>query len=174
MYIEGVMDNNREDHLEEQGRRVREIIERENLSQADFSSITGIKTSTLNHVITGRNNISPTVMRQILSAFPKYNEEWIRTGLGEVYSSRDSENNTLHLRSIQSSTNGNNGPATLFSTSSSRTYNDSNINNSSLTLSPHDVNEVETTTASQYVKRSISKIIVYYTDNTFETFILDK
>lgn len=164
----------REEKLVEQGRRVESIINDEGLTQAEFSERTGIKTSTLNHVIKGRNNISPMVMYQILSAFPIYNEEWIRDGRGERTKdvSAVSNNNSplddsiSHDESLPSSLFGSNSERTLFNSnpeSSINSYTEQKQANSTSTL-----NGKESVMAQ--AKRSITKIIVYYDDNTFETF----
>lgn len=152
----------RDENLIEQGKRIEKIIQDENMTQIQFSEMTGIKASTLNHVIKGRNNISPQVMNQILTAFPKYNEMWIRTGSGEpvVF---DKDNPDM---------SGNMGV-----THSSEIARES----VSSTISPRTLftNNEESGTDTNYVpplhhpkmKRKISKIIVYYDDNTFETFL---
>ena len=164
----------REEKLVEQGRRVESIINDEGLTQAEFSELTGIKTSTLNHVIKGRNNISPMVMYQILSAFPIYNEEWIRSGQGERTKDINSTSNTnvasgealSHDNLSQPSFIGSNSQRTLFSANSEPLRNN--------TAEPNQDNSTSTTidkqTVMSEVKRSITKIIVYYDDNTFETF----
>ena len=164
----------REEKLVEQGRRVESIINDEGLTQAEFSERTGIKTSTLNHVIKGRNNISPMVMYQILSAFPIYNEEWIRDGQGERTKEISSVSNSIstladsisHDKSLPASLFGSNSERTLFnsnSESSINSYTEQKQANSTSTL-----NDNESVIAQ--AKRSITKIIVYYDDNTFETF----
>lgn len=164
----------REEKLVEQGRRIESIINDEGLTQAEFSELTGIKTSTLNHVIKGRNNISPMVMYQILSAFPIYNEEWIRNGEGDRTKDINSTSNTSassretlsHDNLSQHSFVGSNSQRTLFSANSEPLRNN--------TAEPNQDNSTSTTNDKQTVipevKKSITKIIVYYDDNTFETF----
>lgn len=164
----------REEKLVEQGRRVESIINDEGLTQAEFSELTGIKTSTLNHVIKGRNNISPMVMYQILSAFPIYNEEWIRNGQGERTKDISSTSSTSvasgealsYDKLSQSSFVESNPERTLFSANSEPLRNNTtelNQDNSTSTA-------INKQTVIPKVKRSITKIIVYYDDNTFETF----
>ncbi len=168
-----------EEQLLGQGDRVREIINRERLSQAEFSQITGIKTSTLNHVIKGRNNISSVVMRQILSAFPMYNEEWIRTGTGEMLvinqidgssqlNSISSEKDSVAQNSLFSNISSSNSPYRC-----NVKDNDLNcylVENKQNAGSPYSC--TSDVLKSENIKRKIAKIIVYYTDNTFETFVL--
>lgn len=161
----------REEKLIEQGRRVESIISEEGLTQAEFSERTGIKTSTLNHVIKGRNNISPMVMYQILSAFPIYNEEWIRDGNGARTKDMNSTSNqdtistnTSSDGTFQSTLSRQSAERTLFSVPS-EPFNDSFAGPKQIipTIS-------ENYSVMPQTNRRITKIIVYYDDNTFETF----
>lgn len=146
----------KEERILEQGRRLEQLITKEGLSQADFSLKTGIKTSTLNHVIKGRNDISSMVMSQILEAFPLFSEEWIRTGNGEMtIAAHTIAQNTISNRALY--TTG----LPLFDAPQSSQVIDPKIENS-----PRIVEKIK--------ERKISKIIVYYDDNTFETFLQDK
>lgn len=161
----------REEKLIEQGRRVESIINEEGLTQAEFSERTGIKTSTLNHVIKGRNNISPMVMYQILSAFPIYNEEWIRDGNGartkdmSSTSNQDSiSTNTSSIDTFHSTLSRQGTERTLFSAPSDP------LNSSFARPKQTNPTISENNSIKPQTDRKITKIIVYYDDNTFETF----
>lgn len=164
--------NVREDKLVEQGRRIQAIIEKEGLTQAEFSQITGIKTSTLNHVIKGRNNISPFVMQQLKTAFPQYSEEWIRTGFGEMEDKniRVSSDNLLQnqVNQIPAVNNGIMQPQ-LFNLPEATTENKSTTTHQ-MPSNPQTHNYEVIPSPLSVQPRKITKIIVYYDDNTFETF----
>ncbi|MDD7438091.1 MAG: helix-turn-helix transcriptional regulator [Bacteroidales bacterium] len=146
----------KEEKLVEQGRRLEQLIIKEGLSQADFALKTGIKTSTLNHVIKGRNDISSMVMSQILGAFPCFNEDWIRTGIGEMIITTSIENDMV---TPNISTFGLGLP--LFDIPKQ--------------IQPIDPKAENNPNIQVRIKeRKISKIIVYYDDNTFETFLQDQ
>ena len=53
--------------------RIKEIIEREGMSQGQFADYIGINRPTLSHVIAGRNNPSMDVVMKIHQHFPKAN-----------------------------------------------------------------------------------------------------
>lgn len=150
-----------QDNLANQGARVAEIIKNEGLTQADFAQRTGIKTSTLNHVIKGRNNISPIVLRQISNAFPQYNTDWIKNGEGDMIIGTNYMSSRLHLFPesdldlIASSTPENIPIASSIS-----------AEQCSVKL-PH----LDIDTNPAHIKRKVKKIIIYYDDNTFETFV---
>lgn len=145
--------------------RIKLILDREELSQVDFSSKTSIKPATLNHVLTGRNNASREVIEKILNAFPCYNEDWLVLGQGAMLT--DSARQKIQEEVKQplfpdypakgDEQNGNNVKQLSereFSSVRSRIYADAPIS-----------------TVVQQTNRKIAKIIVYYTDNTFETLI---
>lgn len=62
--------------------RIKEIIEREGMSQGQFADHIGINRPTLSHVIAGRNNPSMDVVMKIHQHFPKINILWLLDGIG--------------------------------------------------------------------------------------------
>lgn len=62
--------------------RIKEIIEREGMSQGQFADYIGINRPTLSHVIAGRNNPSMDVVMKIHQHFPKINILWLLDGIG--------------------------------------------------------------------------------------------
>lgn len=146
----------KEEKLLEQGLRLEQLVNKEGLSQADFSLKTGIKTSTLNHVIKGRNDISPMVMSQILRAFPHFSEEWIRTGNGEMTNSVMMNNYSL-------------------ANSVAPVYQELPLFDLPKGSQASDTVESQIpNNAARIKEKRITKIIVYYDDNTFETFLHEK
>lgn len=142
--------------------RIKVILEREQLSQVEFSERTAIKPATLNHVLTGRNNASREVIEKILESFPWYNEDWLVLGQGAMLTDAAKEKiQSEHSRSLfpdfqspVSSVAAPRTPSTPTSTASA--------------LPPTERSVRETPPQSP---RKIAKIIVYYTDNTFETLL---
>ncbi len=142
--------------------RIKVILEREQLSQVEFSERTAIKPATLNHVLTGRNNASREVIEKILESFPWYNEDWLVLGQGAMLTDAAKEKiQSEHSRSLfpdfQSPVSSVAAPRTPSVPISSVSA-----------LPPTDQSVKETPLRST---RKIAKIIVYYTDNTFETLL---
>ena len=141
--------------------RIKLIIETEGVTQAAFAESTGINTSTLNHVLTGRNNPSIEVITKILSTYPQYESEWLLHGNGsmwtEAYSEERAKSSTISL--FQGTTAATN--CTAGSTPEPRTGSEkaSTERKSLPSLGPF---------AKVSVKR-VQRVIIYYDDNTYET-----
>ena len=63
--------------------RIKQIIEREGMSQSQFADYIGVNRPTLSHVIAGRNNPSMEIVMKIHQTFPKINILWLLDGIGE-------------------------------------------------------------------------------------------
>jgi transcriptional regulator with XRE-family HTH domain len=63
--------------------RIKQIIEREGMSQSQFADYIGVNRPTLSHVIAGRNNPSIEIMMKIHQRFPKINILWLLDGIGD-------------------------------------------------------------------------------------------
>ena len=141
--------------------RVRLILNREQLSQVEFANRSGIKPATLNHVLTGRNNASQEVLDKILAAFPSYNSEWLLFGRGGILT--DEAHQALFRATA---------PPLFPELVTAET--EPQIPSKSPSESSHrSIPETEPASAAPSVvsSRKIAKIIVYYTDNTFETLL---
>ena len=77
--------------------RIKQIIEREGMSQSQFADYIGVNRPTLSHVIAGRNNPSIEIMMKIHQRFPKINILWLLDGIGdyETKTSADCSPNSL-------------------------------------------------------------------------------
>ena len=62
--------------------RIKQIIEREGMSQSQFADFIGVNRPTLSHVIAGRNNPSMEIVMKIHQKFPKINLLWLLDGIG--------------------------------------------------------------------------------------------
>ena len=65
-------------------KRIKKIIEIEELNVNQFSLIIGVNRSTLSHILSGRNKPSLEVAKKILNGFPSINANWLLTGRGRM------------------------------------------------------------------------------------------
>ncbi len=65
--------------------RIKQLIEKENVSSAQFAEYIGISPSSLHHIVSGRNNPGLEVIQKILNRFKYLNALWLITGEGEAY-----------------------------------------------------------------------------------------
>ena len=59
-------------------------------SQAEFAEIVGISRTQFSEIVTGKRRLSDKAIHKIISAIPEINEEWLRTGEGEIFKSQTS------------------------------------------------------------------------------------
>ena len=122
--------------------RIDVIIQELKLSARQFAEQIHVQPGTISNMMSGRNEPSYTVIKKILLRYPTLNPEWLISGNGEMWRSVPGEE------------------AGLFDTlppdgkTAQRTM-------------PRKTEEPQIIAAPQ---KQISKIVVYYTDNTFEEY----
>ena len=62
--------------------RIKQVIEREGMSQSQFADFIEVNRPTLSHILAGRNNPSMEVVMKIHQKFPKINILWLLDGEG--------------------------------------------------------------------------------------------
>ncbi|MCL3781202.1 XRE family transcriptional regulator [Prolixibacteraceae bacterium JC049] len=65
--------------------RIRYILEREQLSPAEFADKIKVQRPSVSHVLSGRNKPSFQFIEKILSSFPNINARWLIQGQGDMY-----------------------------------------------------------------------------------------
>ncbi|MDO4790141.1 MAG: helix-turn-helix domain-containing protein [Porphyromonas sp.] len=147
--------------------RINLIMEREMLSQAAFAEKLDTNRATLNHILRGRNNPGVQIIQKLISSFPKYSVEWIISGTGNILKDEDPRPDLFQFgNSVQEENSTNNAiPAEILGIPQKI----SSLNDSIQQL--HSVIKEKQTEEKKQEKR-ISKIYVYYSDNSFEVFTL--
>lgn len=152
--------------------RIKQIIENERLTDAEFADRTGIKRATLSHCLSGRNDVSKDIILKIHNAYPQVSVNWLMFGEGEPYIKEKVKT-----------------PASLFDEiwtkpddlseeikytqdfASNDVQNMSNIAGNK--LNTEDKKTPEMIIPKEPDNRKVVKIMVFYSDNTFETFSSD-
>ncbi len=137
--------------------RIIKIMEREQMGQAQFASTIGIQRAAMSHIISGRNNPSLDVMTKILHRYPQINPDWLLLGKGEML--RDS---TLFMEST--------GDIAKYPPQ--------------IQMIPDSYQELPFQESRKEFDNSektwesppkvVSKIMVFYSDNTYDTFVPEK
>ncbi|MGI6572939.1 MAG: helix-turn-helix domain-containing protein [Fermentimonas sp.] len=65
--------------------RIRQIMEAENLTSANFAERVQISRASVSHILNGRNNPSLEVVTRILNEMNYINPEWLINGTGNMY-----------------------------------------------------------------------------------------
>ncbi len=121
--------------------RIEKLIETLGLSARQFAVEIHVQPGTISNMMAGRNNPSLDVMKRIMERYPTLNPEWLILGNGEMWRSVPGQE------------------ASLFDVLPP--------DPKERTTRPVQKEEPQTPAAPP---KQISRIVVYYTDNTFEEF----
>ena len=132
--------------------RIGKIMAMKEMNSTEFAAVTGIKTATLSHIFSGRTFPSTEVITKILKKFSEISPDWLLFGRGEM------------LRSGTSSASGNR-PGLLFEPQSS------SKNPVNIQPDTPKKNESKEVIYIEKPPKTIEKIMIFYSDNSFETFV---
>lgn len=157
--------------------RIRLIMENEHLTPSEFADKLGIGRAVMSHILNGRNNPSLEVVSRILSTIKNIDPEWLINNEGEMFKST-SENNTSSTlfpenknpRIVAHDLFAQNSPYPEQRTVENE-YRKENIVDEPLRSNEQSV--LQQVAYQKLPEKKISKIIIYYNDNTFETFNAD-
>lgn len=126
--------------------RLQRILTKEGIVPTRFAEIIGVQRSSISHILSGRNNPSFDMIKNIMEKFPKLNPEWLLLGKGEMYK-----------KMVQTS---------LFTDNAQN--NDPNIPESPNTIqSPPIPASNSKASENPIFERSVESVIVFYNDKTF-------
>jgi len=163
--------------------RVKKIMLQLQLNSAQFALEIGIQGSTLSHLLHGRNKPSLDVLKKVLSRYPNINSDWLIMGIGPMFrGEKDSQtpnlfafNDEIHSLptvSVPSTPSNSTAPLTSIQESKSHVEQTSSISApEAAVLAPNIHHSAVQSIISEIPPKSVKKIIVYYTDNTFQEFM---
>ncbi len=123
--------------------RLEQIIESEGLTAKQFAEEVGIQAGTISNIVNGRNNPSLDVMQRVLNRFRTISSDWLILGVGSMYRANGAPDTTLFdIKPIE------------------------------VEQSEHQEikaeNKPEQTISAPAQSKVIDKIMIFYTDGTFE------
>ena len=151
--------------------RLEKIMQSEGLNISQFANEIGIKVPTISHILNGRNKPSLEVLQKVLNRFRTINSDWLILGVGSMY--RDTKHSqslslfdNFDLNGSQSTYYNNKSDVFSTKTESTEKKQSSSIENSTMSEGKNLIQG-----KSSIIKEKIvQKIIVYYSDNTFQEF----
>jgi transcriptional regulator with XRE-family HTH domain len=154
--------------------RIKKIMDSENMTPARFADTLQIGRAVISHILNGRNNPSLEVITKILNHMPYINAEWLLTGIEPMYKIEQENSNTKNSTTDFSTlpdlftqlTHEN--PVNTSNDSDINEYRKDNIVEKNVNITQEPVNE--RIIYKEAPIKKIKQIIIYYTDNTFETF----
>ena len=142
--------------------RILSLMSHEGMTPSKFAEAIGIQRAAMSHIIAGRNNPSLDVATKIMKRFKTVNPNWLLLGQGEMYT--DSESSEAPLLQNE---------AVLPTVNADATENrkeigvETSINNQIIPVNQQIVYK------EKHFKE-VSRIIIYYSDNSFEEFLPEK
>lgn len=142
--------------------RILKIMDREGLTYSRFAETIGIQRSAMSHIINGRNNPSLDVLMKILERFPYVASDWLLFGKGEMVREQVTMQPDLFTN-----TSINPPEVQVVSEYRKEMRVDTPVNSAK-----HPV--IEPIIQIERASKNVSKIMIFYSDNTFETFTPEK
>jgi DNA-binding XRE family transcriptional regulator len=147
--------------------RILQIMHREQLTPAKFAEVIGIQRSAMSHITTGRNKPSLDVAMKILEKYPYVDPEWLLSGKGNMM------RKDIKPKQLDMYFNPPPNPP---------------ISSPKVAETPENRRETEVEKPKIIAKQSVqeqvvikknesknvSRIMIFYSDNTYETFVPEK
>jgi len=153
--------------------KIEKIMQVEKLNSAQFATEIGIQGSTLSHILNGRNKPSLEVLKKIMNRFRSINPEWLILDVGTMYrQEKHSQTPTLFDTIEENSIKSDDYTTNLVQQSdmiseSIRKKSDLNtVSGTTVETAPF----LTDFTSKDIQQKSVKKVIIYYSDNTFEEF----
>lgn len=138
--------------------RLQQFLSVENISQSQLADTLGVARASISHILSGRNKPGFDFIESLSRHYPTINLEWLITGKGKMYKEPISSP-SFDVRGSSSKTSSavqKPAEATLFG----------DMEEPALGIT--ETNTLDKNTKHIEYKRSITKIIVFYDDNTFQ------
>lgn len=142
--------------------RILKIMEREGLTPSKFAESIGIQRSAMSHIISGRNNPSLDVLLKILERFTYVDSDWLLFGKGEMIREHVLTEPYLFTNMLENRPN-----VQVVAENRKEIGVETPVN-----IQKQPV--VEQVICQEKPSKNVSKIMIFYSDNTFDTFVPEK
>ena len=140
--------------------RILKIMEREGLTPSKFAESIGIQRSAMSHIISGRNNPSLDVLLKILERFTYVDSDWLL--FGEMIREHVLTEPNLFTNMLENRPN-----VQVVAENRKEIGVETPVN-----IQKQPV--VEQVICQEKPSKNVSKIMIFYSDNTFDTFVPEK
>lgn len=142
--------------------RLQQFLVAENISQAQFAETIGVARASISHILSGRNKPGFDFLESMIRHYPNLNFEWLLTGRGKMYTTAQSapEPPATQISPVSSSDEGNlfDEPEYPASTPAEPP-----------TPRPSTFSRnIDNNSRKSTNQRVISKIIVFYSDGSYQ------
>ncbi len=141
--------------------RLQQFLNAESLSQAEFAESIGVARASISHILAGRNKPGYDFINSVARRYPALNIDWFVTGRGKMYKSASEG-----AREPVSAPDQEAAPSLLFT------------DEEPAPETVRTVEHIERNTFDKHKKlienkKIINKIVVFYTDGTFDEYSKD-
>lgn len=168
--------------------RLAQFLKSEGLTAVKFAEIMEVQPSSISHLLSGRNKPNFDFISRILLRFPSLNPDWLINGIGEIYKSnpknRNSPNTDVNENritdvietdgTIQTENKDTVRQGDMFEYSLNKEDKDiSGNDNDPVTVVNSripDKTMTEGNDASRADRKSISRVIIFYADGSFDEY----
>lgn len=145
--------------------RIKQLMEAQHMTQANFAQVLGINPATLSQILTGKANPSLNHVEAIHKGFPNISYPWLLHGEGPMFNISPTPSSTA------------NGEQNLFTedgqaniqTTPAPTYKKEKKQQAPIYEPVPSKFEIHKPVEQN--ERKVKEIVIYYTNNTFETFV---
>lgn len=139
--------------------RIIKFLTHENLTGTRFADEIGVQRSSVSHILSGRNNPSFEFIQKILSRYKNISSDWLIMGIGSMYKKPEQMDLFATTMSTSNRTLGSVIPQKAFE----------------ILPSPEGDKKLQSDQNLEIIPpRKVEKILVFYTDKTFDEFIPGK
>ncbi len=142
--------------------RILKVMEHEGLSSSKFADAIGIQRSAMSHIMSGRNNPSLDVLIRILERFTYIDSDWLLLGKGSMLRDQADQESSLFPNTPENRTD-----LQVTSENPRESVVETSVNTPKQTVIEHVI-------CQEKPPKLVSKIMVFYSDNTFDTFVPEK
>jgi transcriptional regulator with XRE-family HTH domain len=136
--------------------RIIKFLTHENLTATKFADEIGVQRSSISHILSGRNNPSYDFIQKILSRYKNINADWLLLGTGHMFKKTEQIDLFTSSSGVEATTKVKEIPKQTTDSLSSRESN----------KTVQTVPEKEIIPSS----RTVEKILIFYSDKTFDEF----
>ena len=144
------------------------LMKSEKLSSSRLAEILEIQPSSISHILSGRNKPSYDFLVKILRRFPTLNPDWLLLDAEQMYRSNEELDRRINDTNTQSSQTT--GSAEKMIVNSKNALNPKN--ESSLNSTNRPIENIAAVANIATDGRAIERVIVLYTDKSFEAYYL--
>ena len=167
--------------LNERSLRIISIMNDANMNATQFAEAIGIQRAAMSHIMGGRNNPSADVMDKIVKRFPSINAGWLLSGIGDMKITPDKQNigytaDNRHDLFYQHDTAATDNTRSEGDIRTEIHFTDKKSEGEGVKelANISETTEKELIIYKERPVKTIDKLLIFYSDNTYEAFIPEK